>query len=130
MARRIVGTADDNSDNVVFVGDGTWYANPFRAYEHCVGEDWGVVDTGRLHTPMGHGWTEVGARKAAVASYRAIFEDAYPEHRAARFGLAMDLRGKDLACTCPDGVPCHGDVLIAAVNTDDPFYDISGLDQS
>ena len=29
------------------------------------------------------------------------------------------LKGKDLACYCPDGAVCHGDVLIELANRDD-----------
>jgi hypothetical protein len=27
-----------------------------------------------------------------------------------------ELRGKGLACTCPEGAPCHGDLLIRLAN--------------
>ena len=27
-----------------------------------------------------------------------------------------ELRGKDLACTCPEGCPCHGDLLLRLAN--------------
>ena len=27
-----------------------------------------------------------------------------------------ELRGKHLACTCPDGFPCHGDLLLRLAN--------------
>ncbi len=29
-----------------------------------------------------------------------------------------ELRGKDLACWCPIGTPCHGDVLLELANKD------------
>jgi hypothetical protein len=44
-----------------------------------------------------------------------------PESEAARKKL-MDalpsIRGKDLACFCPEGQPCHGDVLIEIANAE------------
>lgn len=30
------------------------------------------------------------------------------------------LAGKDLACWCPDGEPCHADVLLELANTETP----------
>jgi len=33
--------------------------------------------------------------------------------------IQRDLRGKNLACWCPPGTPCHGDVLLSLANPAD-----------
>lgn len=107
-------------EGAVFVGRGSHLGNPFRIYEHCKGVDgdWGVVDTGRLNSPMGHGWTREGAARVAVDEFRGVFDEVYPEGGTARFIVLVDLCGKDLACWCPSGSPCHGDFLLSLANTD------------
>jgi hypothetical protein len=96
--------------------------NPFRVYEHCKGPggDWGVENTGRLHAPMGHGWTRLGAHRAAVDAYRRLLNEEYPQGSTQRAILAMNYAGHDLACWCPLDMPCHADVLLEVVN--DPKY--------
>jgi hypothetical protein len=44
--------------------------------------------------------------------------DEYPEKRAAILANISKLRGRDLACWCPPGSPCHADVLIELANAD------------
>lgn len=109
--------------NAVYVGSGTAFANPYRIYRHSgTGKNtsWGVEDTGRLHTPCGHGWTKVGAATAATIMYQKLFDEVYPPKSAARYVLAESLRGKDLVCWCPleddngEPFPCHADILLQA----------------
>jgi len=55
----------------------------------------------------------------AVALYRAWIESCLaPEHPgAAHLRAALEtLRGRDLACWCKPGEPCHGDVLLEIAN--------------
>ena len=60
---------------------------------------------------------EYGSRAAAVAAYEtwATTSDAarrlLAEHGA-------EIAGRDLACWCPPGEPCHADVLLRLVNPD------------
>ncbi len=42
------------------------------------------------------------------------------EKRAAILAALPTLRGKDLACWCPEGQPCHADVLIKLANMTQP----------
>jgi hypothetical protein len=89
--------------------------NPFKVYQHCKGPDgdWGVVDTGRLHAPLGHGWNQRGAHQVAVNAYRKVFDETYPPGSTARVLLAMNLAANDyLACWCGLDLPCHVDVLL------------------
>jgi hypothetical protein len=48
------------------------------------------------------------------------YDRLYREHIRSRPWtplLVSDLRGKDLACWCAAGLPCHADVLIEMANT-------------
>ncbi len=70
----------------VYVGRPTAYANPYTVAEY--------------------------GRDEAVALFRQHLVEQ-PEAVAA--GIAF-LRGRDLACWCPLGVPCHADVWLEVVN--------------
>lgn len=117
-------------EGAVFVGRGSHLGNPFRIYEHCTGPDgdWGLVDTGRLNSPLGHGWTREGAARAAVESYQRVFDDIYPEGSSARFAVLVDLCGKDIVCWCAIGDPCHGDFLLELANTPQVRADAAALE--
>jgi hypothetical protein len=65
------------------------YANPFTAREH------GAADAVRLYRE--HLLTTPGLLAAARA----------------------ELAGRDLACWCQPGAPCHADVLLELVNRED-----------
>lgn len=67
------------------------YGNPFR-----VGDDYGAG-------PL--------TAKDAVELFR-VDPLCFPIHRAAKVYLA----GKNLACWCKPGQPCHADVLLAVAN--------------
>lgn len=55
-------------------------------------------------------------RAHAVELYRAWLDWQIARLRTMRAGLMHDLRGKDLACWCPIGQPCHADVLLEIAN--------------
>lgn len=42
--------------------------------------------------------------------------DTYEPQRATILRRLPELRGKDLACWCPPGQPCHADVLLQRAN--------------
>ena len=55
------------------------------------------------------------AQAAAVQAFRQMLKDG----RTAPFNLAdirIELRGKNLACWCKPGTPCHADVLLEIAN--------------
>ena len=59
-------------------------------------------------------WKKVG-RAHAVRAYRHwLFETEQGRARLAE--ARVELRGRSLGCYCPLGEPCHGDVLVEAVN--------------
>lgn len=86
----------------VYVGRPTRWANPFRVgMQDEANAHFGrltaqqAVDLFALHTgPMGN------------------YE--YDDETLAR--LRRELGGKDLVCWCPDGDPCHADVLLEIAN--------------
>ena len=53
-------------------------------------------------------------RAAAVADYRRWL--LQPEQAPLREAVRAELSGKDLACWCPLGQPCHADVLLDLAN--------------
>jgi len=83
--------------------------------------DFGNPFTIKEALEAGYGETEEQARAFVVRSFRYWLEDdpdwgrCYPAKRARLLERLPELVGKDLACPCPPGVPCHGDVLIEAV---------------
>lgn len=73
-------------------------------------------------TRWGNGWKigdphpDTGApmtRADVVAEYRKGIEAASEETRE---WIRRELGGRDLACWCPEGKACHGDVLLEFAN--------------
>ena len=79
-------------ERTVYVGRPTRWGNPFR-----LGED-------------------AATRAEIVAMFAEMFE-ALSEHEQSE--LLQPLRGKDLACWCPIGEPCHADYLLKRINETD-----------
>lgn len=57
-------------------------------------------------------------REEAVAEFRA--EITHPQAFEVREKIQAELRGKNLACWCPIGSPCHADVLLEIANKENP----------
>jgi hypothetical protein len=70
------------------------YGNPFE------------VPTKSLGDPVAHAEAKAKYRKWITAPEQA---DRLVESR-------RELRGRDLGCYCPVGLPCHADVLLELVN--------------
>ena len=68
----------------------------------------GVVYVGR---PTKYG-NPFGADAKALESYRKWIELWLREDK----NSLRDLRGKDLACWCKEGQPCHADILLELAN--------------
>ncbi len=66
-----------------------------------------------------YGLDKAAAQARAIETYRRWFDgeqglsDAVPPTREA---VVAELGGKNLACWCAIGTPCHGDVLLAVAN--------------
>lgn len=65
-------------------------------------------------SPIGSLYVAVGTAAQAVASYRQLLTDNPSIAEAAR----RDLAGRNLACWCRVGEPCHADVLLDFANRD------------
>jgi uncharacterized protein DUF4326 len=83
-------------EGVVYVGRPTKYGNPY-----VIGDV--NPDTGKVVTPS-----------KCLEYYRDYLERRYPGEALREF--LAPLRGKDLACWCRIGNPCHGDVLVELSN--------------
>lgn len=53
---------------------------------------------------------------AAFRRWLAGEDPSFPARRAALLHRLPELRGKDLACWCRPGEPCHADVLLEVAN--------------
>jgi hypothetical protein len=58
-----------------------------------------------------------GSNAAAVELFRAWA--LAPEQAAYRAMVRQELRGRNLACWCAAGKPCHADVLLEIANGDE-----------
>jgi hypothetical protein len=109
-------------DGAVYVGPRTAWANPFPVDHegtamHCLsigldGED--RRDRERSAVDLYKRWLLGGKVNEAVAAFLPAGVPRAPDLRTVR----RDLRGRDLACRCPPGRPCHVDVLLEAANAD------------
>lgn len=77
-------------EGAIYVGRPSRWGNPFR------------IERGR----------DAHAAKLKFVSYMMKMRREEPERYNA---LLEPLRGKDLACWCPDGAFCHADTLLALV---------------
>lgn len=90
-------------ENTVCVDRSSWWGNPFP-----VG--------GNLQHPLGHlGMVQVRNHHHAVVLFDNWL-DTTDEGRAMLAAAKVELRGKNLACFCSLGVPCHADILLVRVN--------------
>lgn len=98
-------------DNTVYVGRPTKYCNPFR-------------------------WQALGTRKKAVRLFSKFMKNRLTRKDRESLGIGpvswlwfsmfrntilkhakAELKGKNLACWCPPGEPCHADVLLELANS-------------
>ena len=101
MAERLhVDTAEDTPDGVVYVGPGSVWASPYDP------------TTPPPLWPAGRRWTPGHAAEA----YRSMLAGGVLLNRPPGRRIVLDameqLVGVDVACTCPEGQPCHGDALL------------------
>jgi hypothetical protein len=87
---------EKTSDFDAYIGRGTPWGNPFQ-----VGTQEGKFD-----------------RSEAIEKYKSHFESNILGDSSLRKGL-LGLRGMRLACHCKP-LPCHGDVIAAYLNSQDP----------
>jgi len=87
--------------NTVYVGRPTKWGNPFKIGDSPLG---GTISFIPIYHPTG---------EKVLAAYRD-----YVEHKCRWIieDAQMELRGKDLACWCKEGAPCHADILLELAN--------------
>ena len=90
--------------NAVKVDRSTKWGNPFRADQPPA---WALAPGGPATAAEAFRWW---------LEDRAPFEARLTERRTAVLESLGELRGRDLACWCPPGTPCHADVLLALAN--------------
>jgi hypothetical protein len=83
--------------------------NPHRVWRD--GGQWLVSSRGREHHSVANRDEGIAL---AVAKHRADCLHAAPFYGSAT--TLLELRGKNLACWCKLGVPCHADVLLQLAN--------------
>ena len=96
-------------ENTVYVGRPTPYGNPYVVVEDAYGYVVFWKSEGEYYqvTPdTNHYSSKWGAARAAVELYRTLYSAANVD----------ELRGKNLACWCKPGEPCHADVLLELAN--------------
>jgi hypothetical protein len=90
-------------EGAIAVDRGTRWGNPF-----VVGQDGSAVECVRLYGLL------IG-RGLVCLSCKAAPEDQEAARKHVLANLP-DLRGRDLACWCKPGAPCHADLLLVAAN--------------
>ena len=94
-------------ENTVKVDRTTKWGNPYRAGLHC--DQQHAVDCHRYLVTLGR------------PSKMAPWPDSDPQIYADDVRRNIDaLRGKNLACWCKIGTPCHAEVLLELANKETP----------
>lgn len=86
-------------ENTVYVGRPTKYGNPFKVDDYENGQR---LPRERL-------------QQLAVDDYRRRLAQGQLPYTPA--DIRRELAGKDLACWCREGTPCHADVLLEIANS-------------
>lgn len=95
-------------EDAVYVGRPTKWGNPYR-----VGEQWDQSFVWELPS-----WSEAHTRDGITTLTRATAVEAFATNVLFSNTELSELRGKDLACWCPLGQPCHADVLLEWANAE------------
>lgn len=107
--------------NTVYVGRGTKWGNPFRAYSEpkyqmVVDDRTSTVKDMVLERPTPENWRAMTTKAVELFALHigplGLYEIDYSEIRA-------ELAGKNLACWCPLDQPCHADVLLEIANREE-----------
>lgn len=102
-------------ESAVYVGRPTRFGNPFHLVPAPDG--YTVVHSGS-GAGVGTFATAADARRYAADAYRVWLHQ--PEQTEQRRLFRALLAGRDLMCWCPEGDPCHADVLLELSNQETP----------
>ncbi|MEU8334849.1 DUF4326 domain-containing protein [Micromonospora tulbaghiae] len=108
-------------ENAVYVGRPTKWGNPWRLVDETH-TDFGPVvavvhDDGSRHRGPTAQYTRANGQWWAARLYGETVVWPNPEMQDA---IRRELAGKDLACWCKPGDPCHADVLLEIANGGEP----------
>ena len=116
-------------ENTIYVGRPGKWGNPFKlvqdqimcnaSYRRAILSPWVIFDHDCLYSP------ELGL-KQVLSLYKLwiqgyVFRDyknchITPVAKITDYEIKKELKGKDLACWCPEGSPCHADELLRIAN--------------
>lgn len=108
-------------EGAVYVGRPTRWGNPWRVVKSECCPTWDVIDDNGVRYLVDHGYVHLhGGRvtrdEAAREAVQLYAEIGVHELDLAAIDIRTELQGKDLACWCPLGAPCHADVLLEIAN--------------
>ncbi len=86
-------------ENTVFVGRPGRFGNPFRVADYS----------------NQNGLSKKSLQQFAVDDFRSALANGHLNYTEC--DIRRELKGKNLACWCEQGTPCHGDVLLEIANT-------------
>lgn len=102
-------------EGAIVVSRPSQWGNEYRVLRHSDG-GWMVRGNGTTVCGADAPMTKEEAAEIAVEYFARRIPDG--SHRA--YLARVMLAGHDLACWCPVGQPCHGDVLLAIANSEGP----------
>lgn len=97
-------------ENTIYVGRGTKWGNPMKV----IGKK---VFVQRFHSKTWVPFDNIvhdNVKKFAITWYQKFMNSNSKKHPK-KYDLS-ELKGKNLACFCKEGEPCHADVLIELAN--------------
>ncbi|WP_138443533.1 DUF4326 domain-containing protein [Sinomonas susongensis] len=108
-------------ENTVYVGRGSRWGNPFSVnHGHTIiGPPWfdAKDNWGRVTAADATNASSRGVVPAEVVDQFRMLMQVRARDEPQRFARWIKpLRGKNLACWCPDGHSCHADVLLELAN--------------
>lgn len=103
--------ATSNPLGAVIVSRPSRFGNPFTIRQAIEAE---MTNPRSAVTELYREWLRVGTEGGWYEETYRIGRNVYDRRRV--LDELHTLRGKDLACTCPLGKPCHADVLLKLAN--------------
>jgi hypothetical protein len=102
-------------EGAVKVDRSTDFGNPWRVERWPDGPGWFVRGPGDRRTDRFD--TEDEATAESVVLFRRLLDSGTYNAQRRVVKIREVLRGKDLACWCAEGAPCHADVLLEVANS-------------
>jgi hypothetical protein len=114
-----IADACTNPNGYVIVDRRTKYGNPYKLLKAGRGDQWVVVNgDGQRPLPSLPPAPRYWALEEAVSRFKDDLRRGLLPYTAT--DVRRDLAGKDIACWCRVGWPCHGYPLLAIANEEAP----------